>query len=229
MVPAMRAQIDARDEDGRQVSLWDRDGELEVEVDGRVVVASDRQHANAALAELALGPWQGRDDISVLLGGLGSGLLLRELLGRPGVVRVDVVEASAAMIEWEARHFAERNGGATGDPRVRVHHGELAAFARAPRPDAPEDGWSALVVDTDEYPAWLQRPGNALFSGEGGLDVLEAPLRGGGVIALWTTEKDDGLYRRMHARLQQVGRIGAAGDQGLVYVHRGRRGARRTS
>ena len=208
-------------------ALFDRDGAFDVEVGGTIVLATDRQQANQAFAELALGPWQGRDDITVLLGGLGSGLLLKEILAVPGVVRVDVIEASAAIIDWERRHFAALNGGATSDPRVRVHHGEIAAFVQArAQPDAPADGWSALLLDTDEPPQLISRAGNALFYKDDGLGLLEGPLRGGGVLGIWTTEKDDGLLKSMHRRLQGVARIGAGGDQGLVYVHRGRRGPR---
>jgi spermidine synthase len=224
-----RTSIAAADEDGARVELFSKDGAFDVEIGGRVVVATDQQHANQALAELALALWAGRDDITVVLGGLGSGLLLKEVLASPGVVRVDVVEASASIIAWEREHFAALNGGASADPRVRVHHGELAAFAQAPHPDGPEDGWSAMIVDTDVAPDFFSRAGNAVFYTDEGLALLAEPLRGGGVIGLWTTNKDDDLYKRMHRKLQNVARIGAAGDQGLVYIYRGRRGPRRAS
>jgi len=233
-----RTSIAVADEDGARVELFGRDGAFDVEIGGRIVVATDQQHANQAFAELALALWAGRDDITVILGGLGSGLLLKEVLASPGVVRVDVVEASASIIAWEREHFAALNGGASADPRVRVHHGELAAFAQAPHPDGPggetewsppEDGWSAMIVDTDEAPERMSRAGNAVFYTDEGLSLLAEPLRGGGVVGLWTTNKDDDLYKRMHRKLQNVARIGAAGEQGLVYIYRGRRGPRRAS
>jgi spermidine synthase len=224
-----RTSIAAADEDGARVELFARDQAFDVEVGGRVVVATDRQHANQAFAELALALWAGRDDISVLLGGLGSGLLLKEVLARPGVARVDVVEVSPSIIAWEREHFAALNGGASADPRVHVHHGELAAFVQASHADGPEGGWSAMLLDTDEHPEMISRPGNALFYADDGLPLLAEPLRGGGVVSLWTTTKDDDLYKRLHRRFQGVARIGAAGDQGLVYMYRGRRGPRRAS
>lgn len=224
-----RTSIARADEDGARVELFEREGAFDVEIGGRVVVATDRQHANQAFAELALALWAGRDDITVILGGLGSGLLLKEVLAGPGLVRVDVVEASASIIAWEREHFAALNGGASADPRVRVHHGELAAFVQAPHPDGPEDGWSGILIDTDEAPEFISRPGNARFYTDEGLALLAEPLRGGGIISLFTTNKDDDLLRRMHRKLQNVARIGAAGDQGLVYIYRGRRGPRRAS
>ena len=224
-----RTSIAVADEEGARVELFARDGAFDVEIGGRIVVATDKQHANQPFAELALALWAGRDDISVILGGLGSGLLLKEVLAGPGVIRADVVEASASVIAWEREHFAALNGGASADPRVRVHHGELAAFVQAPHPDGPPDGWSAILLDTDEAPDLLSRRGNAVFYTDDGLNLLAEPLRGGGVVSLWTTHKDDDLYKRMHRKFQNVARIGAAGDQGLVYIYRGRRGPRRAS
>jgi spermidine synthase len=228
-----RTAIETVEEDGARVVLHGRDEQYDVEVDGRIVLATDRRQAEQALAELALAPWQGRDDITVLVGGLGAGHLVRELLARPGVVRVDVVEVSPAIIDWERRFFSAVCGAATADPRVRVHRGELMAFVRAAADptyaDAPENGWSIVIVDTDEYPASVARPGNRAFYGDEGLSAFTGPLRGGGVLAVWTTEKDDALLKGMHRTYQAVARIGAGGDQGLVYVHRGRRGPRRSA
>jgi spermidine synthase len=221
-------------EDGITVELFEhvgaRDGALEVVADGRTVMASDQRRADASFAELALGPWQGRDDISVVLGGLGMGFTLRALLDRPGVVRVDVVEVSRTILAWDASHFAALNGAAAQDPRVRVHQAELLSFLGARRtPDLPEDGWFAALVDTDEFPTWLSREGNRALYEDDGLRLLEGALRGGGVLALWTTGRDDVLLRRLHGRLQAVTRIGVASDLGLEYVHRGRRAPRRAS
>lgn len=217
-------------EDGVTLELVDHGGLLEVLQDGRLVMASDRRHSDSALAELGLGPWQGRDDISVLLAGLGMGFALRSTLDRPGVVRVDVVESSPTIVDWAKRYFGKLNGDAISDPRVQVHTAELGAFLSAHRSaELPADGWFAVLMDTDEWPAWTSHASNRSFYDPEGLRLLESALRGGGVLAMWTSEKDDGLLQRLHGRLQSVTRIGVASDFGLEYVYRGRRGPRRAS
>jgi spermidine synthase len=209
-------------EDGTRVELAREDGELELAIDGHVVATSRSPGVAETLAELAVGPWAGRDDVSVLLAGLGLGHTLRALLARPGVVRVDVVEVSPAVI-------ASSPDGA-GDPRVRVHQGELTAFAAGPRlPDEPADGWFVAVLDVDEYPTWVARPGNRALYTDEGIRLLEGALRPGGVLAIWTTERDDALQKRLHAKLQQVSRVTVPVDDGLRYVYRGRRAPRRAS
>ncbi|HEX9103536.1 MAG TPA: hypothetical protein VF997_15095, partial [Polyangia bacterium] len=189
MSAAAAAVLDRRVEDGATLELVQRGEALDVLVDGRRVMRSDVRRAEKQLVELALAPLGQRDDITVVLAGLGMGFTLRALLDSPGVTRVDVVEASAAVVEWEARHFAGLNGDALKDPRVKLHAMDLSAFLKAARLRAielpPADGWLALVLDLDEGPGLVSRPGNAAFYEDEGLERLEAVLRPGGVLALW--------------------------------------------
>ena len=78
-----RKEIETAEDRGERTVLFERDGAYDVEIDGMNILATDRHQANQGLAELALAPWQGRDDITVLLGGLGSGDLLRHVLAQP--------------------------------------------------------------------------------------------------------------------------------------------------
>lgn len=106
----------------------------------------------------------------------------------PGAV-VDLVEASAAAVEWLRRNAA-------GRPRVRIHHADLAA--------APNDvdGVIDVVVSNPPYVALDERdlvdpevrdhdPGDALWAGEDGLDVIrlvtdraKVLLRPGGMLVV---------------------------------------------
>src|SRR6266571_485734 len=99
--------VESRVEDGRKLELLQRGDAWEVRVDGRTAFASDARRSEQSLAELALGPWHGRDDISVLLGGLAMGYALRAVLATYGVCQVDVVEVSPAVIEWEEKYFSD--------------------------------------------------------------------------------------------------------------------------
>ena len=223
--------IDRRVEDGVQLELVQRGEAFDVLVEGRRVMRSDARRAEKQLVELALAPLGQRDDITVVLAGLGMGFTLRALLDAPGVQRVDVVEASRAVVEWEARHFAAVNGDALKDPRVQLHAMDLAAFVKALRTKdvAPPagDGWLALVLDMDEGPALVSRPGNESFYDDEGIERLETVLRPGGVLALWSATREPALLQRMHARLKNVAEIvvpvDVDGSSNLDYVYRGRR------
>jgi spermidine synthase len=219
--------IERRNEEGGVVELWRRDDHYDVIVDGRTVLSSERRRGEESMSELALAPWQGRDDITVLVGGLGMGQLVRAFLQSPAVARIDVVEASQAIIDWERQYFTDVNGGATKDRRVHVHHGELSEWLRGGAAmNVLRTGWMVFAVDTDEWPD-LSRPGNWLFYGDEGISLLESGLRPGGVLVMWAKQRDDALLRRMHARLQNVIKIAVpvelGGESSLDYVYRGRR------
>ncbi len=228
---AASAVLDRRVEDGAVVELVQRGDALDVLVDGRRVMRSDVRRAEKQLVELALAPLGPRDDISVVLAGLGMGFTLRALLDAPGVVRVDVVEASRAVVEWEARHFAGLNGDALKDPRVKLHAVDLGAFVKAVRVRDVEppagDGWLALVLDMDEGPSLISRAGNDAFYADDGIERLETVLRPGGVLALWSARREPELLQRLHARLKNVAEVAVPVElddaTSLDYVYRGRR------
>lgn len=223
--------LDRRVEDGATVELVQRGEALDVLVDGRRLMRSDARRAEQQLVELALAPLGQRDDVTVVLAGLGMGFTLRALLDAPGVQRVDVVESSRAVIEWEARHFAGLNRDALKDPRVRLHAVDVAAFLKAVRTrdlaPPPGEGWLALILDTDEGPGVISRAGNDAFYGDEGIERLEAALRPGGVLALWSSRREPELLGRLHARLKNVAEVVVPVEvderASLDYVYRGRR------
>jgi spermidine synthase len=229
--PITPALLDRRVEDGATIELVQRGEAFDVLVDGRRVMRSDARRAETQLVELALAPLGQRDDITVVLAGLGMGFTLRALLDAPGVVRVDVVESSRAVLEWETRHFAGLNGDALADARVHLHALDLAAFLKSLRVGALQrpagDGWLALILDLDEGPDTPSRAGNEAFYGDDGLARLEEALRPGGVLALWSAAREPALLQRLHARLKNVAEIVVPVElderASLDYVYRGRR------
>jgi spermidine synthase len=223
------------EDDGVTVELFRRGNVYELWRDGRRALVSDARRSEQSLAELAVGPLRGRDDVSVLVAGLGMGFALRAALDAPGckIVRVDVVERSQSIIDWDAKHFAQLNQDARKDPRVHTHHADFATFLKQARlgtvADLPPEGWFAVVLDLDQGPADLWRPENAAFYGEEGLGRLEGALRPGGVLALWSAQREPELALRMHARLANVAEMAipveVEGKYNLDYVYRGRRHA----
>jgi spermidine synthase len=233
-MPAVGETVDRRvTADGHEVALVRRGDEWEIVYDGNFLMASDCRRSEQALAELTLAPLGQRNDVTVLVAGLGMGHTLRAALDAPGVVRVDVVEIAEPVVEWNRRHFGALNGGALDDPRVRLHVGDLLGFLKRvrlePLADEPEvrAGWYALLLDVDNGPAWPTRPQNGALYDDEGLGRLEGALHHGGVLGVWSAERDVAFLQRMHARFVSVAELAVPvevrGRASLDYVYRGRR------
>src|SRR5439155_13410553 len=90
-----------------------------------------------------------------------------------------------------------------------------------------KDGWLALLLDVDNGPSWLSRPQNEVIYGEDGLARLELALRHGGVLGIWSAQRELELLQRMHSRIVNVAEmvvpVDVQGRASLDYVYLGRR------
>jgi spermidine synthase len=203
--------------------VWD------VIVDGQLMMSSAGPRLENELADLAITPWGARDDLTVLVAGLGMGLLVRALLERPHIRHVDVVEMSSTIRAWAAGPLAKLNGRVLADKRVRLIDREVCEYLREPDPatGTRPGGWHILILDTDNWPAALARPENVDFYHDDGLLVLETALRPGGVFVTHSSRRDDDLEARLRQRFQSVARIAVPvedhGESKMHYVYRGRR------
>jgi spermidine synthase len=215
-------EIDRRVEGNLLYELSEEGGVYQVRADGRPLF-STVQRGERSLAELAIAPWEGRNDVTVLVGGLGAGFTLRAILDRPEVARVDVVEVSSTVVDWHRKYFAAGSGHPADDPRVVVHNAELGEFLRS----AKRERWFVVLLDLDEWPEALSRPENVEHYHAEGLELYSQSMRGDGVLLIWTTRRDDELEARMQARFGGVARVAIPVDVGdtsrLDYVYRARR------
>jgi spermidine synthase len=148
-----------------------------------------------ALARLALDAFAQPERASVLVGGLGFGFTLAEALSRLGpAASVSVVEVAPAVIRWNREPLAELNGRALDDARVTLIEGDVCARLRAR--DARYD---VILLDVDNGPRAVGRPGNAWLYTPDGLDTLRSTLTAGGVLAVWSAGPEVGFSERLRA------------------------------
>ncbi len=150
---------------------------------------SERALANHVLESLP-------DKSHVLVGGLGFGYTVDELLQNDANIMVDVIEQSDAVINWVSSGILP-NTYLIDSPRVNVKcsdffemmRGEVSVF------------YDGIMVDIDSYPWWIDEQ-HADFYTVTGLMSLCRHLKAGGIFGLWTVSDrfcplDESLFRNV--------------------------------
>jgi spermidine synthase len=165
----------------------------ELIVNGTFAMDSAEVSTEIALARMATQP-----DGTVLVGGLGLGFTVAELL-RSTVREIDVVELEGCLIDWARAGVTDLLGRVASDPRTRLHVADVAdVLTGAPGGPIPSDQqWDAILLDVDNGPqAFTLRSNDSLYTPEG-LDRLSRSLTAGGVLAVWSSSPSPEFLRRL--------------------------------
>jgi spermidine synthase len=171
------------------------DGALELRVNGLFVMddvetSSERELARAVLAHGA------RD---ILVGGLGLGFTLRELLASPAVAHVVVAELHGEIVHW-MRDGTIPGADLLADPRAEIVTGDVRDVIRA----QPHESLDAIVLDVDNGPDFLVHDDNAAVYEDEFVAVCAERLRPGGRLCVWSMSDSADLTAGLARRLDDV-------------------------
>ena len=176
---------------GGELRLFQRGAEFSIMLGANELMNSRLSGSEEALAEQACDRIGARPGVRMLIGGLGMGFTLRAALARlPGDAEVAVAEIVPAVIAWARGPMAALHGASLIDPRTRIVEGDVAAAIA-------EGGWDAILLDVDNGPDGLSRPGNDRLYGAAGLARARTALRPGGVLAVWSAAPSKAFARRL--------------------------------
>ena len=154
-------------------------GALELRVNGVLVMDTTQTSTERLLARAAL------DEIDrperCLVGGLGLGFTVRELLGDPRLGSVVVAEVEPAILDW-MRDGTLPGADLVGDPRVDV----VVADVRDLVADTAPDSLDAILLDVDNGPGHLVHDANAAVYARKFLACCRSRLRPGGQLCVWS-------------------------------------------
>jgi spermidine synthase len=183
--------------DGTVLTLFRRDGEYTIRVDGVDLMSTRRFHSEEKLADLVCEPLRDSGAPVVLIGGLGFGFTLRAALRiLPEDARVVVAEIVREVVEWNRNREYSLASAALGDPRVEVRVSDVADVLRS----SPAT-FDAIMLDVDNGAEALTTGGNAKLYRLRGVRMTAAALRPGGRIAYWSAGEDP----RFEALLREAG------------------------
>lgn len=178
---------------GDEFKLMQRGDEFWIMVGTNPLMTSRMAGSEEVLADVTCTPLSGKPAAKILIGGLGMGFTLRRaeaLLGPDA--SIDVAELVPGIVAWARGPLTPVFKGCLDDPRVKIIEADVSkviAEAKA--------SYDAILLDVDNGPEGLSRPGNdRLYSGKG-LCIAKTALKRGGVLAVWSAHPDAAFTKRL--------------------------------
>lgn len=166
-----------------ELRCYHHDSDYEVWVDHELLMSSRVYGSEEILAELALDRLGHRRAPRILIGGLGMGYTLARTLALVTErATVDVAELVPGLVKWNEELFGHCAGHPLKDPRVNV----MVRDVREIIEESP-DTYDVILLDVDNGPEGLTRPGNNNLYNRPGLKLLRKALRQDGVLGVWSS------------------------------------------
>ncbi|HET7189149.1 MAG TPA: hypothetical protein VFI52_13430 [Gemmatimonadaceae bacterium] len=199
---------EARAPDGTRLELFRHDGDYLIRAGGAELMSTRHHHSEDRLAELACEGLRERAGARVLIGGLGFGFTLKTALRLLGSdAHVVVAELMRAVIDWNENDAYVLAGAAMRDPRVEIHHADVAQVLRDETAN-----FDAIMLDVDNGPDPMTTSGNGALYGDAGVRMTAAALAPGGRLVYWSAQDDRKFERTLR-------RAGLAVETTRVWSH----------
>jgi spermidine synthase len=149
-------------------------------------VGTERALATAALAAVP-------EPTAVVVGGLGLGFTMHEVLADSRVEKVAVVEIEQALVDWMRDGTVAHGPALLADERVTVVVADVAVALA----EATPASYDLVLLDVDNGPGYLVHDSNAAIYRPPFLEAARQSLRTGGVLAIWSAAQAADLLEAM--------------------------------
>jgi spermidine synthase len=163
---------------------------LELRVNGVFVMDTEQTTAERLLARATLERVE--HPRRVLVGGLGLGCTVRELLTDTRVQQIRVAEIEPAVVTW-MRDGVLPGADVLADPRVEVVVDDVRDVVRR----QPAGSHDVVLLDVDNGPDFLVHDANAALYAPPFLHECRRLLADGGALAVWSSTRSPALQAAM--------------------------------
>jgi spermidine synthase len=172
--------------------------DYELLYNGSVFRSTYDQILSVAFADTILGLIKSGKAVDILLGGLGLGFSLEQVLRFSGLRSVTVVEPDEAVPNWDRKYL--NAGNSLDDERTQLIVGNFTQFV-----DAAPKSYHGIGVDLDLGPTRVLREENRRAYTMSSLTTLASRLRSDGVLVIRSTEADSAYRRALDEVFSEVG------------------------
>jgi spermidine synthase len=174
----------ARLPDGGEMVLYKHDRDFSIEVNGQDLMHSRQHESELELARLGCAHLADTKEPSILIGGLGLGYTLRQVLDMLSPqAKVVVSELLNAVVEWNREYLVEINGKLLEDKRVDIKTGDIVELI-----SSSKSRFDSILLDIDNGPSAMTNSGNRHLYGQEGILACRHALREQGCLAVWSVE-----------------------------------------
>lgn len=187
-----------------EVTLSRRDdGALELRVNGVFVMDTTHTDTERMLATSTLRSVAASGGLRVLVGGLGLGFTLREVLADQRVTRACVAEIEPAVLDWYRRGLVPEVAADAADPRLDLRCGDVTDVVTG----ADDASWEVILLDVDNGPGYLVHDHNSGVYQRRFLTECRRVLASDGVVAVWSADSAPALVatvREVFATCEEI-------------------------
>lgn len=199
MSTSTRNLIDQASSRKRELCLYRAEGSaFELTCDGRLFRSSLDEAASTVGIDTILGLVGDRNQIDLLIGGLGFGASLRRALNERSLRSVVVVETEHRLLNWARQHLDL--SAALDDARTNLIEGVFEAFVKA-----SAQSYHGILIDVDRGPVNAVLDSSRRTYSLTTLDLLSRRVRSEGVVAVCLDEEDKAYRRAMAEVFSEVG------------------------
>jgi len=153
-----------------------------------VEVSTERAMARAALTTVEA-------PRAVLVGGLGLGYTMHEVLADPRVEQCTVVEIEPALVEWLRSGLVPQGPTLLADSRVAVVTADVVVALA----EAHDASYDLVLLDVDNGPGYLVHAANAALYEPPALTHARRALRPGGALVVWSAAESADLAESLRS------------------------------
>jgi len=166
--------------------------DYEIIMNGVFIMSTYNHLSSQLLVRKSIEKIQSKENINILIGGLGMGFSVKEACSFPHVSEMDVIEIEPLIIEWNRSYFADYNRHCLDDKRVHMSVDDFYDYGVKTK-----EKYNIIVMDIDNPPELLVQESNQRTYQPSFFAKIKGRLKTNGIFSIWSSDYDNDLMAKI--------------------------------